>query len=41
VIIQRRIRILSGSVMIINFILKSLELIELFICEKIAEFIFV
>ena len=41
VIIQRRIRILSQRVMIINFISSSLEFIDLLICEKIAGVIFV
>ena len=36
-----KIKILSEGIMITNFISKSLEFIELLICEKIAEVFFV
>ena len=41
VIIQQQIKILSEGFMTTNFISKSSEFIQLLICEKIAEFIFV
>jgi len=39
--IQLNINILSEGILITNFILKSLEFIELLICETIAGVIFV
>jgi len=41
VIIQRKIKILSEGVIMVNFISKSSEFIQLLICEKIAGVIFV
>jgi len=41
VTIQRKIKILSEGVMMINFISKSSEFVQLLICETIAGAIFV